>query len=90
MDKIRNRSEKEYKIEFVNEEEYERFKALPYTIVRDQPQYDQVTITLTEDRLSELFGDLDKRQVKFITENKYTLERHFDEVIEKERMKHVQ
>lgn len=90
MDEIRNKPEKEYKIEFVNAEDYLRFKKLTYRIIRDQPEYNQATIAITEDRLSGLFRDLDPLNVKFISENKYTLERHFEEVIKKERDKNVQ
>ena len=83
MDKIRNRPNSEYKIEFNNEHDYIEFKKLDYKIIRDQKKYNQVTILIDKSNTNKLFKDLTKFNVKFINENKYTLEKHFNEVFEK-------
>ena len=85
LDEIRNRKIKEYKIEFVEESDYCRFKETGYDIIRDQPQYCQVTIAITSEQLNRLFHDLKEYQVKFISEVKYNLEKHFKTVLNREK-----
>lgn len=85
LEEIRNRKQKEYKIEFVEEADYRKFKAAGYKIIRDQPQYCQVTIEITGDELNRLFRDLKEYRVKFITEVKYNLEKHFKTVLNREK-----
>lgn len=85
LDEIRNRKIKEYKIEFVEENDYRRFKETGYDIIRDQPQYCQVTIAITSEQLNRLFHDLKEYQVKFISEVKYNLEKHFKTVLNREK-----
>lgn len=85
LDDIRNRKTKEYKIEFVDEKDYLAFKKLPYDITRDQPQYRQVTAAITSDELNKLFCDLTNYRVKFVTEVKYNLEKHFKTVLNREK-----
>ena len=85
LDEIRNRKIKEYKIEFVEESDYRRFKETGYDIIRDQPQYCQVTIAITSEQLNRLFHDLKEYQVKFISEVKYNLEKHFKTVLNREK-----
>ena len=82
---IRNRKIKEYKIEFLEEKDYAAFKNEGYEIIRDQPQYRQVTVELDSGRLNGLFRDLKKYEVKFITEVKYNLEKHFKTVLNKNK-----
>ena len=85
LDEIRNRKIKEYKIEFVEGSDYRRFKETGYDIIRDQPQYCQVTIAITSEQLNRLFHDLKEYQVKFISEVKYNLEKHFKTVLNREK-----
>ena len=82
---IRNRKIKEYKIEFLEEKDYLAFKNEGYEVIRDQPQYRQVTVELDSGRLNGLFRDLKKYEVKFITEVKYNLEKHFKTVLNKNK-----
>lgn len=84
MQEIENRPTKEFKIEFSGREDYLAFKRYRYTIVRDQPQYNQVTVAIAGGQINRLFFDLTSFNVKFISEVKYTLEKHFREVLEKE------
>ena len=82
MNEIRNRKTSEFKIEFNDKASYEKFKNLNYKIVRTQEEYNQVTIRIEKDKINSLFKDLKELNVKFISEIKYTLERHFKEIME--------
>lgn len=77
MNEIRNRDIKEFKIEFVNHNDYLNFKKLNYKIIRDQAKYNQVTIEIPSHLINSLFKDLSNYKVKFISEEKYNLEKHF-------------
>jgi ABC-2 type transport system ATP-binding protein len=81
MKGIHNRKIKEYKIEFVGEGDYKKFKDEKYKIIRDQPQYFQLTIEIENGQLNELFACLKNYNIKFISEVKYNLERHFKTVL---------
>lgn len=91
MNAIRNRPCKDFKIEFNSVEDYEKFKKMDYTIVRDQKQYSQVTVNIKNVEINKLFSDLKAFDVKFISEVKYTLEKHFKEIMmrQKEERKNV-
>ena len=91
MNAIRNRPCKDFKIEFNSAKDYEKFKKMDYTIVRDQKQYSQVTINIKNEEINKLFSDLKAFDVKFISEVKYTLEKHFKEIMmrQKEEIKNV-
>lgn len=77
MRDIRDRPVKEFKIEFNSHEDYSRFSAERYEVVRLQEQYDQVTIRIRANETGELLGILKNYNVKFISELPYTLEKHF-------------
>lgn len=81
MDKIRNRPVKDFKIEFNKKKDYLAFKKLGYTIIRDQEKYNQITVTIKNDEVNKLFEDLKAFDVKFMSEVKYTLEKHFKEIL---------
>lgn len=85
MDEIRNRKQKEYKIEFTQEKDYLAFKQMGYNVVRDQPQYFQLTVLVDGAALGQLFRDLNNKNVKFISEVKYNLERHFKTILNREK-----
>ena len=82
MDKdVRNRPCKDFKIEFKNKSDYKKFKKLGYKIIRDQEQYNQVTININNNETNKLFKSLHNFDVKFIAEVKYTLEKHFKNIL---------
>jgi len=85
VDKIVNRPETEYKIEFTNENDYLRFKQMGYNIIRDQRDYFQVTVEIAKTETKSLFDVLKELKVKFLTENRYTLEKHFKQTLSKYR-----
>lgn len=84
MDEIRNRGERDYKIEFIKRADYLNFKKLNYKILRDQEKYNQVTIEVLKDNINKLFQDLKSFDIKFISEIKYTLETHFKRIAKDE------
>lgn len=85
MHEINNRKEREYKIEFNTKDDYLNFKAnTKFNIIRDQEKYNQITVLINKDQINELFKELKNYQVKFISENKYNLEKHFKEIIHKQ------
>lgn len=92
MDEIKNRNLKEYKIEFEDAKDYAKFKKLKFNIVRDQEQYNQVTVTVKREEINLLLTSLKDLKVKFISEVKYNLEKHFKTVLnqEKEKLENVQ
>jgi len=81
MNEIRSRKVTDFKIEFNDSESYEKFKRCNYTITRDQTQYQQVTVSIEKAEINELFRTLKGVNVKFISEVLYTLEKHFNEVM---------
>lgn len=85
MNKIRNRRENDFKIEFNDEKSYQSFLKLDYQITRKQEEYNQVTIRLNKDDINKLMNDLKALDVKFISEIKFTLEKYFSEEINREK-----
>lgn len=84
VDEIKNRKIKDFKIEFNSKQDFERFKKLNYNIIRVQEIYNQVTVSIADEDIDELFKDLTKFDVKFISQVMYNLEKHFKEVLLKE------
>lgn len=81
MSEIRNKNTQEFKIEFKSRDDYERFKKSTYQISRDQEIYNQVSIIINKNEMNQLMIDLKNYQVKFLSEIKYTLEKHFKSII---------
>lgn len=85
MNAIRNRPSKDFKIEFNNAKDYENFKKLDFNIIRDQQEYNQVTVNVKKENIDDLFKALTKFDVKFVSGVKYTLEKHFKEILLKQK-----
>ena len=81
MNDIRNRPQKEFKIEFNSQADYERFIKESYEVIRLQPQYDQATIKIAATDTAKMLQTLRHYDVKFISELPYSLERHFKNVL---------
>lgn len=81
MNEIRNPKTKDFKIEFINQNDYEKFLTEKYDIIRVQPQYNQITIRIKTDDTGSLLKVLKNYQVKFISELPYTLEMHFKNIL---------
>ena len=82
MNEIRNRKVVDFKIEFNDVVSYRAFLNKNYVITRKQDKYNQVSINVNKKDLTSLFGDLKNLNVKFISEQKYTLEKHFNDIME--------
>lgn len=89
MNDIRNRPVKDFKIEFTNSADYEKFKKIGYEITRLQPEYNQVTIKINVEQTGELLGALKGYNVKFISELPYTLEKHFKNILFERKEKEI-
>lgn len=81
MNEIRNRQVVDFKIEFNDKESFTKFKDLGFKITRVQEQYNQYTIQIEKKNINTLFKSLKGLNVKFISEVKYTLEKHFNEIL---------
>ncbi len=79
MHAIRNREYNDFKVEFNNKEDYEKFQTMGYKIIRLQDQYNQATVEIKDEDINDLFKSLKGLDVKFISEVKYTLEKYFKE-----------
>ncbi len=88
MNDIRNRKVADFKIEFNENDSYQKFKSLGFTVIRDQPSYHQVTVSIRKEQINDLFKSLKGLNVKFVSEVKYTLEKHFNQIMN-ERAKEV-
>ena len=84
MHEIRNRDLVDFKIEFNDEESFKKFEKLGFNITRIQEKYNQYTIQIKKEQINDLFKALKSLNVKFISEVKYTLEKHFKEVMKEE------
>ena len=81
MNTIRNRPIKEFKVEFHTAEDYGRFLFESYEKIRQQEQYNQVTIRIRAEETAALLSVLKNYNVKFISELPYTLEMHFKNIL---------
>ena len=77
MDVIHHPKVKEYKIEFLSQSDYADFQHEGFNIIRLQNEYNQATIQIPKDEVGKLFKSLKNKKLKYISENKYTLEKHF-------------
>ena len=82
MNQIRNRDLVDFKIEFNDKESFIKFKDLNFNIIRTQENYNQYTVQIKKAEINDLFKALKGLNVKFISEVKYTLEKHFKEIME--------
>lgn len=85
MNDVKNRPITDFKIEFNKKSDFEDFKKLNYNIIRIQEQYNQVTVSIQKTKIQELLKDLTMFDVKFIAEVKYTLEKHFSNLIKESK-----
>ncbi len=76
---IQNRKERDLKIEFKNKKDFDSFIKGRKDILRKQPQYNQVTLRIEKTKIPKLFDELEKYEVRFISEVKYNLSTYFTE-----------
>lgn len=76
---IKNKETRDYKIEFINTEDYLKFKKNRVDIIRDQKKYNQVTIRINKENIKLLMNELVSYNLKFISEVPYDLNSYFKE-----------
>lgn len=75
---LKQNSNKAFKIEFVSPEDYQKFmKNTKFIIPIERPEQNQVKLNLTDEKMKQLFTELTKVKVNFISEIKFTLEDYF-------------
>lgn len=74
---VKHNEEKIYKIEFISHEEYQRFLSEPFDFAEKREINNQVILKIHDTHINMLFKALKRYNIKFITENKYTLEQYF-------------
>ncbi len=79
MNEIKNRKFRDYKIDFVNHEDFLKFKELDFNIIRVQEQFNQVTVRIDKKDINKLLKEVSKHKIKFISEVQYTLSSYFKE-----------
>ncbi len=80
---IDNMPTKTYKIEFLDKENYQKFKRLKYVRLNDKPEYNQVIIQIENDKINQLLKTLSGYSLKYIAEIKFSLEEHFRQMLKK-------
>lgn len=76
---IKNRNFRDYKIEFNDNSEYEKYVTSRAGMTSTRPNKNQVIVRVEKDRLNDFFGGLSELNIKFITELPYNLSSYFEE-----------
>ena len=79
---IKHRPSRDFKVEFVKKSDYLKFLEKGFNIIRKQEKYNQVTLNIPKLEISKLFKELKEYDVKYISEVKYTLEKHFKNAVQ--------
>lgn len=75
---LKQNSNKAFKIEFASPEDYQKFmENTKFIIPIERPEQNQVKLNLTDEKMKQLFTELTKVKVNFISEIKFTLEDYF-------------
>lgn len=81
---IQNRDEQDYKIEFLDHDNFARFRNEWFRITKVREDINQLTVEVRKKELTTLFQRLKLYQVKYLTQVPYTLETYLDDFIKKE------
>lgn len=81
---LRRNENKRYKIEFIEQTDYDSFLNEPFEILEQRTNQKQVVVGVQDARINELITALHARPVKFIREIKVTLEDYFMQYYKKE------
>lgn len=68
---------KTYKVEFGSNEDYLKFIKEPINLISKKDKSCQVTVEIMDDQINNFMRTLSKYEVKYIKEEKYTLEKYF-------------
>lgn len=81
---IRNNNKRSFKIEFCNKEDFHSFINEKFQTSNAKEHYFQVTVDINSCDFAKFFASLGKYSVKFVSEIKYTLEKHFEKIFKGE------
>ncbi|MCL2527328.1 MAG: ATP-binding cassette domain-containing protein [Defluviitaleaceae bacterium] len=80
---IRHNQDKSFKIEFLSHEDYLRFTALPFIFEEKRESQSQVVVQVNDKDINPFLETLKSYPIKFLRENKYTLEQYFNNLYRK-------
>jgi len=75
---IRHNQDKTFKLEFLTHEDYVRFVALPLIFEEKREDQAQVIVNVNDRDINGFLAILKGYKIKFLRENKYTLEQYFN------------
>ena len=75
---IRHNENKSYKIEFLSHEAYKRFITLDFNLEQRREAQNQVIVKVKDCEINRFLNTLREYNIKFLSENKYTLEMYFN------------
>lgn len=84
MNAIRHNEDKTYKIEFKDEESYQKFLSCNYRAVEIKPEHFQLTVEVNDALIGKLMQDLKGCNVLFFKEVKHSLEEYFHNVFKED------
>lgn len=76
-DEIKHNQDKVYKLEFASLEDYKRFIAEPFGFSEQREAQNQVLVNVNDKDINQFMAVLKGYRIKFLTENKYSLEKYF-------------
>jgi len=76
-DEIKHNRDKVYKLEFTSHEDYRRFIAEPLVYAEQREAQNQVLVNVNDKDINQFMAVLKGYRIKFLTENKYSLEKYF-------------
>jgi len=79
IDSIKNPKARNFKIEFVDEKNYNNFPKSSFTIIKDKKEQNQLVLKIKREELNAFFTALALCKLKFLAEEKYNLEKYFRE-----------
>lgn len=83
---LKRNTNKAFKIEFASFEDYQTFiKNTAFVIPIERPKQNQVKLNLTDEKIQQLFTELSRVNVKFISEIQFTLEDYFMDFYDREK-----
>jgi ABC-2 type transport system ATP-binding protein len=74
---IKHNEDKVYKIEFITQQDYRKFQSESFDFVDKHESRNQVIVHVHDRDINTLMKALKSYNIKFISENKYTLENYF-------------
>lgn len=74
---IKHAKDKKYKVEFINEKDYDSFMKEKLDVSYTNPKKRQAEVNVKDDDINAFFGILNKYQIKFFSEIKKSLEDYF-------------